>query len=147
MVNNAAMVSGGQQRDSAVHIHVSIFPQTPLPSRLPHNIEQTSLLCPCWLSVLYFFKIYLLIYFGCSGSLLLSVGFPWLRGVGAALQLLCAGFSSRWLLLRSIGSPARRFSCLAVGGIFQDQGSNLCPLHRQVCSEPLDHQGSPGFSF
>jgi len=37
------MVSGGQQRDSAIHIHGSILPQTPLPSRLPHDIEQSSL--------------------------------------------------------------------------------------------------------
>ena len=29
------IVSGTQQSDSAVHIHVSILPQTPLPSRLP----------------------------------------------------------------------------------------------------------------
>ena len=36
---------GGPQRDSAIHIHVSILPQTPLPSRLPHNIEQSSLCC------------------------------------------------------------------------------------------------------
>ena len=34
---------GGQQRDSAIHIHVSILPQTPFLSRLPHNIEQSSL--------------------------------------------------------------------------------------------------------
>ena len=42
------------QRDSAIHIHVSILPQTPLPSRLPHNIEQNSLgsiVGPCWLSI------------------------------------------------------------------------------------------------
>ena len=31
---------GEPQRDSATHIHVYILPQTPLPSRLPHNIEQ-----------------------------------------------------------------------------------------------------------
>jgi len=36
-------VSGGEQRDSAIQIHVSILPQTPLPSRLPHNTEQSSL--------------------------------------------------------------------------------------------------------
>ena len=29
--------------DSAIHIHVSILPKTLLPSRLPHNIEQSSL--------------------------------------------------------------------------------------------------------
>ena len=32
---NVAIVPGGQQRDSATHIHVSILPQTPLPFRLP----------------------------------------------------------------------------------------------------------------
>ena len=39
----------------AIHIHVSILPQTPLSSRLPHSIEQSSMCCtvgPCWLSVL-----------------------------------------------------------------------------------------------
>ena len=48
-------VSGGQQRDSIIHIHVSILPQIPLPSRLPHNIEWSSLCStvgPCWLSIL-----------------------------------------------------------------------------------------------
>ena len=49
------LVSGEQQRDSAVHTHVSILPQTPLSSRLPHNIEQ-SFMCyavsPCSLSIL-----------------------------------------------------------------------------------------------
>ena len=48
-------VSGGQQRDSANHIHISILPQTPLPSRLPLNTEQSFLFCtvgPCWLSIL-----------------------------------------------------------------------------------------------
>ena len=42
-VNNAVIVSRGQQRDSAAQIHVSILPQTPLPSKLPYNAEQTSL--------------------------------------------------------------------------------------------------------
>ena len=39
----------------SVHIRVSVLPQTPLPSRLPHNIEQGSLcytVGPCWLTVL-----------------------------------------------------------------------------------------------
>ena len=47
------VVSGGQQRDSAIHIHVSILLQTLLPSRLPHNIEQSSVCCtagPSWFS-------------------------------------------------------------------------------------------------
>ena len=37
LINNVVIVSGEQWRDSAISIHVSIFPQTPLPSRLPHN--------------------------------------------------------------------------------------------------------------
>ena len=36
-------MSGGQQRDPAIDVHVFILPQTPLPSRLPHNIKQISL--------------------------------------------------------------------------------------------------------
>ena len=54
-INNAVMVSGGQQRDSAVPIHVPILLQTPLPSRLPHDIEQSSLyytVGTCWLFIL-----------------------------------------------------------------------------------------------
>ena len=49
------IISGGQQRDSAIHIQVSILPQTPLPSRLPHTIGKSSLsytIGPCWLSIL-----------------------------------------------------------------------------------------------
>ena len=36
--------------------------------------------------------------------------------------------------------PSRSAAC----GIFPDQGSNPCPLHWQVDSQPLLHQGSPG---
>ena len=49
------IVSGGQQRNSAIHICLSILPQTPIPPRLPHNIEQSSLcytIGPCLLSIL-----------------------------------------------------------------------------------------------
>ena len=83
-----------------------------------------------------------------------------------------ASFScSKWGLLSSCGRRASRctgFSCcraqvlgiqasavVAHGlsgsgacGIFLDQGSNSCPLHWQVDSYPLNHQGSPiGFVF
>ena len=50
-INNVVTVLGVQQRDSARHVHVSILPQTSLPSRLPLNIEQSSLcwaVGPCW---------------------------------------------------------------------------------------------------
>ena len=42
-------------KPAAIHVLVSIIPQTPLPSRLPHSIEQSSLcytVSPCWLSIL-----------------------------------------------------------------------------------------------
>ena len=43
LINNVVIDSGGQQRDSVIHIHVSTLPQIPLPSRLLHYIEQSSL--------------------------------------------------------------------------------------------------------
>ena len=65
----------------------------------------------------------------------------------------CAGLSLlRPLLLRSTGSRcagsvvvAHGPSCSAACGIFPDQGWNPCPLHWQVDSQPLRHQGSPLF--
>ena len=68
---------------------------------------------------------------------------------------LCAGLSlSRPLLLRSTGSRRAGSvvvvhgpSCSAACGIFPDQGSNPCPLHRQADSQPLRHQGSPRFQL
>ena len=63
----------------------------------------------------------------------------------------CAGLSLSWpLLLWSTGSRragsvvvAHGPSCSAACGIFPDQGSNPCPLHRQADSQPLHHEGSP----
>ena len=55
VINNIVIVSGRQQRDSAIHLYVSILPQSLFPSRLPHTIEQSSLcytVHPCWLSIL-----------------------------------------------------------------------------------------------
>ena len=67
----------------------------------------------------------------------------------------CAGLSlSRPLLWRSTGSRragsvvvAHGPSCSAACGIFPDQGSNPCPLHWQVDSQPLRHQGRPAIKF
>ena len=55
IANNVVIVSGEQWRDSAIHIHVSIFLPNPLPSRLPDNMEQSPMyytVGPCWLSIL-----------------------------------------------------------------------------------------------
>ena len=47
--------------------------------------------------------------------------------------------------LQSLGSVVvvHRLSCSAACGIFPDQESNLRPLHWQMDSHPLCHQGSP----
>ena len=82
-----------------------------------------------------------------------------------AYSLQCAGFSMRWLLLlqsthsRHMGFNNCSSQALEKGsvvgvhrhivgvptacGIFPEQGSNLCSLHWQVDSQPLDPQGSP----
>ena len=55
LINNVVIASGGHQRDSVIPVHVSILLQTSLPSRLPHNIEQSYLyyvVGPRWLSIL-----------------------------------------------------------------------------------------------
>ena len=45
LTNHVVIVSGEQRRDSAIETHVCIppHPQTLLPSRLPYNIEQSSI--------------------------------------------------------------------------------------------------------
>ena len=55
MTNSVVLVSGVQQSDSVIHIHISILFQILFLFRLLHNTEQ-SFLCytvgPCWLSIL-----------------------------------------------------------------------------------------------
>ena len=54
LVNNV-IVAGAQQSDAAIHIPVSVLPQIPFPSRLPHNTEQSPLcytVGPCWVPIL-----------------------------------------------------------------------------------------------
>ena len=43
LTNNVVIGPGEQRRDSAIHIHVSVLPQNPLPPRLLHNAEQRSM--------------------------------------------------------------------------------------------------------
>ena len=61
----------------------------------------------------------------------------------------CAGLSlSRPLIAKHGSRCAGSVVCgSAACGIFPDQGSNPCPLHRQADSQPLRHQGSPGCIF
>ena len=67
----------------------------------------------------------------------------------------CAGLSPlRPPLFQGTGSRCTGSVVVAHGpsrsaayGILPDQGSNLCPLHRQADSQPLRHQGSPSVHF
>ena len=57
----------------------------------------------------------------------------------------CGGFSCGAQALGHMGLivAAYSFSHPMACGTFPNQGSNLCPLHWQVDSQPLNHQGSP----
>ena len=100
---------------------------------------------------LFFFLINLFIYFWLCWVFISVRGLSLVAASGGHSSSRCAGLSlSRPLLLRSTGSRragsvvvAHGLSCSAACGIFPDQGSNPCPLHRQADSQPLRHQGSP----
>ena len=78
-------------------------------------------------------------------------GLPLVSASGGHSSSRCTGLSpSRPLLLQSTGSRragsvvvTHGHSCSTACGIFPDQGSNPCPLHRQADSQPLRYQGSP----
>ena len=89
----------------------------------------------------------------------LSGGYSSLWCSGLSLQSLLllqstgsksVGFSSCHVQLQGLRAPvvlACGLSCCGACGVFLDQGSNPCPLHRQVDSYPLHHQGSPKDRF
>ena len=75
----------------------------------------------------------------------------------AAQALRCTGFSSCLTWAQQLQLPGSRaqaqqvwctgFSCSSACGIFPNQGLNLCLLHWQADSLPLNHQGSPCSEF
>ena len=112
----------------------------------------------------HFFKVYILFFFKFFNVLFVYYVYFWLCRVFVSVRGLspvvasrghsssrCVGLSlSRPLLLRSTCSRragsvvvAHGPSCSAACGIFPDQDSNPCALHRQADSQPLRHQGSP----
>ena len=114
-------------------------------------VSRTGRQCISTFVVVVFFLMYLFLKnFGCAGSSLLCVGFLQLWRAGATL-LWCVSFSLGGFSCcgaQARGAQASAFvahglSCSVARGIFLDQGSNLCSLHWQGDSYPLDHQGSP----
>ena len=106
----------------------------------------------CKSSLFFFFNLFFIIYYFWLCWVFISVQGPSPVAVsGGHSSSQCAGLSlSRPLPLRSTGSrragsvvvahgPSRSAAC----GIFLDRGTNPCPLHWQVDSQPLRHQGSP----
>ena len=103
---------------------------------------------------LFYLFIYLFLFWLCWVFLSVREPSPVVASGGHSSSR-CTGLSLSWpLLLRSTGSRrtgsvvvAHRPSCSAACGILPDQGSNLCPPHRQADSQPLRHQGSPRAMF
>ena len=92
------IASGEQQRDSTIHIHVSILPQPPFPSRLPHNIEQSSVcytVVPYWLSILNIAMCTCLSHLLFSHSSVSNSVTPWTAACQASLS-----FTNSWSLLK-----------------------------------------------
>ena len=118
-----------------------------------------------WLFFRYFQGFCFCLFIGCTGSSSLlrlslvaeSGGYSLVVVRGAlftAVLLLWTTGSGVCVLqqLQLVGSAVvHRLGFSMACGIFQDQGSNLCLLHWQADSSPLDHQGSPpgflGFSW
>ena len=121
--------------------------------------------CKYSLSVIVGFTFFFLIYLFIDWLIDWLIGLCWVfvsvRGLspvaasGGHSSSRCAGLSLSWpLLSRSTGSRRAGSAVVAHGpsssaacGIFPDQGSNPCSLHWQADSQPLRHQGSPGFTF
>ena len=103
--------------------------------------------CSCFKESYYrkqiLFRNLFFFFFGCPGSAVRRLS---LVAVSKSYSFLhCMGFSLWWLMLlwsKVSVVVAHRLSCPSACGIFLDEGWNPCPLHWQVDSYPLLHQGS-----
>ena len=116
-------------------------------SRSIHLTANNSIL---FLFFFFYNFIYLFIYFWLCWVFVSVRGLSPVVASGGHSSSRCVGLSlSRPLVVehgsRRAGSVvvAHGLSCSAACGIFPDQGSNPCPLHRQADSQQLRHQGSP----
>ena len=104
---------------------------------------------------IFIFLFLLFIYFWLCWVFISVRGLSLVVASGGHSSLWCTGLSLlRPLLLWTTGSRctgsvivAHGPSCSVACGIFPDQGSNPCPVHWQVDSQTLRHQGSPICSF
>ena len=66
---------------------------------------------------------------------------------GLLIALACLAAEHRLKGTEALVVVPHGFNCPVAYGVFLDQGSNLCFLHWQVDSEPLEHQDNPKMSF
>ena len=78
---------------------------------------------------------------GCAGSSLLCAGSLWLQRAGATLRSVSGLLAVSSLAVErrlwgawASAAVAHGLICPEACGIFEDQGSNLCPLHWQADS-------------
>ena len=118
------------KRSPGTDLPASLQPEVILQSAVGYNRHTHAI------RHLLLFSLYLVIYSGCPGSLLLCVAFSGCleSGTGASH---CRGFSGSgactlgsWALVISVYG----LSCSKAYGIFLDQGSDLCSLYWQADS-------------
>ena len=150
------------------HLHTTgqveiITIQVTVQSQIQHaspNLFSTMSLPVSWMPVnsptrvFFFLNKFIYLFFGCIGSSLLHAGFLQLQQAGASLCCGARALGAQASVvvarrLQSAGSVVvvHGLSCSAVCGIFLDQGSNPCPLHWQVDSQPLCYQGRPQLPY
>ena len=125
--------------------------------QLSHDINESTLLSLCLAFFVFFFFLNSVLYlftFGCAVTSLLrgffsSCGDRGLLSSCSAWDSHCSGCSCYNGLQGPLASvvAVHWLSCPSACEIFPDQGSNLCPLHWQADSQPLDHKGSPSASI
>ena len=93
------LVSGVQQNDSIIHIHVSILFEILFPFRLLQNIEQSSLcytVGSCWLSIL---KRVVCIYSSQTHNVSLATTFPLWQPFVFCLWVCCFCFVNKFICI------------------------------------------------
>ena len=112
--------------------------------------DETSIQIPCQFFLKFHFHLFIYILLCCVFIAMLGLSFVVASG-SYSLAVVCRLLIAVASLVSpgSVGSVlvAHGPKCPEACGIFLERGSNLCPLHRQADSSPLDHQGSSPYQF
>ena len=127
-------------------------------SRKPHRVGSRGLGEPGqWISyvekisIIYVFIIYFWlcwVFVAVQGlSLVAESGGSSLVAVCRLLIMVASRRRAQAVEHAGFRSCVHRPSCPVARGVFLDEGLNPCPLHKQVDSEPLDHQRNSSIFF